>query len=361
MNAAKNVQMSRAGFLTAAAALPAALSLAKSAPAFAEEAGEGSMFPLTVETRYLSTAYPDENYVTQVVESVPQKILVEGQQMIDFMVYFGLADKIYGVASVDETSLPAEYQETIDSLNVVNPDNFLTAEEIYAAADAGVDFFLTANPSMIRESGLKMDEVNELGITYVYTFDMSFDGCYNLGLGNFCSKGDLYDIYRDMGILFGIEDQVEQWIKEQNAEMRQIIAKTKESSLAQDRTVMFAFTTGPSYIITNNYTGCTIQEFVSMCGGTWVTPARGDYNSWDSESIEAIIALDPEVILYCAADTIEEPLEDIEALQDVTAVKNGAVYHSPTLPCPSNAGRFMMAEDLREVAQALYPDVDFSA
>lgn len=79
--------------------------------AAAEPAAEGTRtaYPIR-ESLYFYSGTPME----QTFESAPERVIAYGQDMIDMMVYFGLADKIVGVCTrgqdlTEATVLPEEY------------------------------------------------------------------------------------------------------------------------------------------------------------------------------------------------------------------------------------------------------------
>jgi iron complex transport system substrate-binding protein len=311
-------------------------------------------FPLEIKTVYYSTSHPDEQGpVSQTIPAAPTKILVEGQQAVDFLVYFGLENLIYGMAdaSASASTLPASYQSTIEALPLINEGSFLTAEEIYAAADAGVDLFLTTNPSMIRESGLSMKDLNGLGINYLFTFNCTFDGSQSLG--SIQSSDEFFDMCRDLGTVFGVSDQVESYIREQKNGLKEIIGKVAEVEGDKPR-VLFIYYGGSTGIYAD-YSGQIIQEYVEMGGGQWVVPA-GD--SWPS-SIESILELDPDIIILRANPSADMKFEEIAAFQELAAVKNGTVYSSDTIPWTSNSGGLFLVDTAKLVAGYIQPTLSF--
>lgn len=79
-----------------------------------------------------------------------------------------------------------------------------------------------------------------------------------------------------------------------------------------------------------------------------------------SATLELILSYDPDIILYRYSAGVDMPLEQVEALQDLKAIKSGNVHGSTTIPTTSNTAGLFISEHLRAVAGYLYPDVDFS-
>jgi ABC-type Fe3+-hydroxamate transport system substrate-binding protein len=309
-------------------------------------------FPLEIQTVYYSTSHPDEQGpVSQTIPAPPTKIVAEGSQAVDFLVYFGLEDLIYGKVDAAATSLPDSYKSIVDAIPVINETSFMTAEQIYAAADAGVDLFLTTNPSMIRESGLSMKDLNALDINYLFTFNCTFDGSQSLG--SIRTSDQFFDMCRDLGTIFGVSDKVEAYIRGQKNGFKEIMSKvaTAEGDKPRVEFIYYGGSTG----IYANYSGQIIQEYVEMGGGTWVIP-NGTSGAY---SIESVLELDADIIILRTNPTPDMKFEEIAAFQELSAIKNGTVYSSLTLPWTSNSGGLFMVDTAKEVASYIHPELNF--
>jgi ABC-type Fe3+-hydroxamate transport system substrate-binding protein len=320
--------------------------------AIGDDANETAVsFPLEIQTQYVSTSHPEEDgVVPQTIPAPPTKLVVEGQQACDFLIYFGLEDLVYGKVDVAETSLPNSYKSTFEAIPLISESSFMTAEQIYAAADADVDLFLTTNPSMIRESGLSMKDLNALGINYLYTFNCTFDGSQSLGRIN--TVDQFFNMCRDLGTIFGVSDKVEDYIRGQKNGFKEILNKvaTVEGDKPRVEFIYYGGSTG----IYGNYSGAIIQEYVEMGGGTWVAP-----EGQGASSIESILELDPDIIILRANPNADMKFEEIAAFQDLSAVKNGKVYSSETIPWTSNTGGLFMVDTARLVAGYIHPELNF--
>ena len=314
------------------------------------------VFPLTIKTSAFNRGNDLWLDIIQTLEKAPTKILVGGQELADFMVYMGLEDMIYGIASPKETTLTGEKKAIMDKIPIITENWDVTEEEIYVAADAGVDLILTGYVLIGLPSTMDANDLNDLGISLVYAYDMMFEGSYQMDGSHLVSIGSVFDMYRDLGTLLGVSDRVEQYVTQQRSEMRAILAKIDESNMPQGRTVWMGFYRGSTGNVTWNYSGTVLAECVALCGGKFIEVDGGLVGS----TLEILLSYDPEVILYNYNAGIDMPLEKVEALQDLQAVKNGHVYGSTTMPTTSNTAGLFLSEWLRKVAGYLYPDVDFN-
>lgn len=233
------------------------------------------LFPLTIKTSAFNKGNNEWISIIQTLEKAPTKVLVGGQELADFMVYMGLEDIIYGIASPGTTTLTGEKKAIMDSIPIVTNTWDVTEEEIYVAADAGVDLILTGYVLIGLPSTMDASELNELGISLVYAYDMMFDGSYQMDGSHLVSISSVFDMYRDLGKLLGASSKVEQYIAQQRGEMRAILDKIQESNIPQGRSVWYGVYRGSTGNITWNYAGTVIAECVTLCGGKWVATEGG--------------------------------------------------------------------------------------
>jgi ABC-type Fe3+-hydroxamate transport system substrate-binding protein len=365
VNTGSNVAMSpstaisRRSLLLGGAAAGASMGLASVLPAFAEESSSGSQFPLTITTSCFDKN--NENWVNtvQVIQDAPTKILVGGQTLADALVYFGLSDLIYGIVYPNgPTTLTGEMKDIVDSIPVITEDWDVTEEELYAAVDAGVDLILTGYVLVGLPSTMDVEQLNDLGVDFLYAYDMQFDGAYKLNGSHLSYSGDVFDLYRDLGTIFDVKDVVEDYIADQHGQMRSILSKVNDEATDEEknRYVFHCYYKGTADGITYNYTGTLVQEFVSNLGCIWL----GDFEGLKGGTLEVVMDADPDVILYNYSEGVDTLMEDVESLQDLKAVKNGTIYGSTTFPTTSNTAGLDLASLMLEIAQYLYPNINFS-
>ena len=315
-----------------------------------------SPFPLTIKTSSYNRNNEKQVSIIQTLEKAPTKVLVGGQTLADFMVYMGLEDMIYGIVYPNgPTSLTGEKKAIMDKIPIITDNWNVTEEEIYVAADAGVDLILTGYVLVGLPSTMDASDINELGISLVYAYNMMFEGSYQMDGSHLVSIASLFDMYRDVGKVLGASAAVEQYITQQRSEMRAILAKIDESSIPQGRTVWVGAYRGSTGDVTWNYSGTVVAEFIALCGGKFIEVEGGLLSS----TLELLLSYDPAIIIYRYSAGVDMPLERVEALQDLQAVKNGNAYGSTTLSLTSNQAGLYLSEQLQYIASCLYPDVDF--
>lgn len=315
------------------------------------------IFPVTIRTQVNWN-----DIVTETLDAPPTKILVGGMSMVDFLVYFGLEDLIYTTVYTGpswnnlKSGLTGELKTIAESVPVLNDNYSISLEEFYVLKDAGIDMILSGYVTVGYPNDMAAEDFVKEGIPFVYPYYLKYDGTYRVGGGHLCSSADVFDAYRDLGRILGIGEKVEEYIQDQHRQMNDIIAKIGESKYSGGRTVLFvAINSRGTYLI--NYVGNTIEEYVQRSGNNYIS----EYGTGlITASYETILAIDPDIIIYKNSEIGGIPLEEVEALQALKAVRNGTVY-AANLPVTSNSSGMDLAGDFRTVASILYPDVDFGA
>ena len=315
-----------------------------------------SVYPITIRTQVNWN-----DVVTETIGGPPKKVLVGGSEMVDFLVYFGLEDIIYTTVYTVEpwsrgSKLSGDMKELAESLPVVSDYYTVTMEEMYVLMDEGIDMVLSGLVTVGYPEDMDADEFVKLGIPFVYPYNLTFDGSYKIGGSHLCSSGDVFDAYRDLGILLGIQNEVEEYIRGQRTEMRAILDKINESEYPKGREVYYVIHNGVDTFI-DNYMDNTVQEYVELCGCKYIgEPGIG----LQRPGYETIIDLDPEIIIVRCTNSSLVPFDQLEPFQVLQALQDGKLYITSTLPSTSNTSGLDLAGQLREVASYLYPDVDFS-
>jgi len=310
-----------------------------------------SNFPLTVNTSYVYGGNITQTYTAP--PSKPKSVIVDGTDMMEFMVYFGLSNLIYGVVGANTTnSLTGQYQATINSLNFITDSSFISTEDLLNAINDGANFILTSNPSAVRETIFTNDMagLNKLGVSYYYSFGSTFVGSQYASL-NYTSTAtyswpEFFAVYQQLGILFGIEDKVDAFIAQQMQVINYVQARANADT-SPAPSVMFIYYAGPSGLY-GSYDNGLMELMCETCKCNYL------HGNWSNETI---LNLNPDIIICRAGGAgLTQPFDQIPAFASLNAVKNNTVYTSTTIPWTSNSAGLLVANSLVEIAGYIHPD-----
>jgi iron complex transport system substrate-binding protein len=162
-----------------------------------------------------------------------------------------------------------------------------------------------------------------------------------------------------MGDLLGEQDQARDMIAFYNRVVDMVT--TKVATIPEDKRVKVYYCLDKDGLSTS---GRLYSDLIELCGGINVA-TYGNLSesgvaagSTPKVSVEQILSWDPEVILAEDQDFCSKVLTD-PAWKDITAVKNGRVYHVPKTGfswfcCPPGINRII---GIPWTAKTLYPDL----
>lgn len=123
-------------------------------------------------------------------------------------------------------------------------------------------------------------------------------------------------------------------------------------TITDKKTVLFEIAAAPQIYSFGKNT--FLDEMITLIGATNVL---GDQDSWISVTEEAAVSANPDVILtnvnYLTVDPVEE-IKGRSGWEEVTAVKNGAVYYIDN--GASSLPNHHIVDALKQMAKAVYPE-----
>lgn len=237
---------------------------------------------ITIKNAVASTTSPN----TFTIYEKPQRVVCLFQGNVELMCMFDLQDLIVGsfVRAANMTTLNPEYQERYDSVNstiVVN--NAFSREEVMACNPD----LIIAWSSSFSDSGIgTIDSWNKLGVN-----------CYRTNLyGN--SQGTSVDTYyqmiRDIGAMFNLNDKANEVISQWNSIIKQNSDALANAGITEKKKVLIV-----DYK-KDTSSGKTIIYGTSMLTGNLVEMAGGDVISdgrMTTVTFEEIAAMDFDCVL----------------------------------------------------------------
>ena len=268
--------------------------------------------PVTVES--CSAVTDDEGEVQTGTASYtysepPSRAIALNQHVAELMLALELQEHMVGTAYIDDEILP-QYRAAYDSVPVL-------AEE-YPSKEV----ILAQNPDFIYGGFRSAFEVDAAGPQ---------EALNKLGIGTYLTKSicntgspdtleDLYSNIRNIGVIFGIEDQTEALIQSLQGEIDQAMSKIDASG---EPVRVFMFDSGDEA----PYTAACCSMFTNMIETAGGKNIFDDVKGrWKTVSWEEVIDRDPELIVLTEADwsTSQEKIDLLSSdpsLADVTAVK----------------------------------------
>lgn len=237
-------------------------------------------------------------------EEEPQKIVTVASPATEMLLALGLEERIVGYAMQDN-EIPEKYKEAFDSLNLITEGWDISTEMIMALEP---DFLMFWNGDA----------------TYTYDFLEAN------GIGTYTMLSDVtgakiesvYEDFRNMGRIFGVEERAEEII----SEMEEKIAKAEEA-VSQKETVKAAYVDAYSTDEAAFTAGdALVADIFRSAGAENVMNHTED--TWMNISWEEMAAANPEYIVIGVYAGVEDAdywidfLKNHPAMSEVDAVKN---------------------------------------
>lgn len=272
--------------------------------------GTRTQFPITLPMYFCLGVQVEQTYT-----EVPERVFVYGQDMIDFMVYFGLEDRIVGICTrgadvVADSHLPEEYHETIASLPVLSEDYWPSMEVVIAAQP---DLIATAVGGLFNNDEFpEVTDYNKIGIN-IYEITNNASG------KSVVTMDDYFDSITAFGQIFDIQDEVNAYVDAQK-EAIQSYANLSASDDAPTVLTIFYSESGWGIFPTS-----AMATAITTYMGAVSFAEEGVYDI----SAEGIIEKDPDVVLISDTSDAGMTLEDFLALPEISvlrAAQEGHVY-----------------------------------
>ncbi|WP_335870838.1 ABC transporter substrate-binding protein [Bacillus sp. 2205SS5-2] len=287
----------------------------------------------TSETKLVTTTFPvtltDSAGQEVTIEERPTKIVSLIPSNTEILFELGLSEEVIAVTDFD--NYPEEVFElekiggmefNVEKIISLNPDLVLAHESSYSMAQAGL--------KQIQDAGVAVVVVDQAD---------SFE--------------DLYASVKLIGQATGQVEEANQEVEEMKSALLTI--KEKADSISEDKkkTVFFEISPAPEiYTAGQNTFLHEILELISAKN------AVGEQEGWPQMTEEAIVALNPDVIITTYGYYSEDPIGQVLAREGwigVTAVEKEEIFdiHSDLVTRPGPR----LIQGVEGVAKAVYPEV----
>ena len=248
-----------------------------------------------------------------------------------FLIDLGLADKI---VAIDTNSLiyESELPDDVQQFDMMAPDN---------------EALVALNPDIVFTSGMS----NVGG-------DDAFQSVRDAGIcvADIPTSTSFEEIDKDLEFI-GMAVKEEAKAQELIAAFDETVASVQKigETITEKKTVLFMISL-PSEEYPSVYTfgkGTYLNEMITAVGAENVT---GDQSDWISISEEEAIAMNPDVIITNVdyIDDVEKVIKSAAGWENVTAIKNDAVYCIDSTS--SNQPNNHVVDALIQMAKLIYPE-----
>ena len=248
-----------------------------------------------------------------------------------FLIDLGLADKI---VAIDTNSLiyESELPDDVQQFDMMAPDN---------------EALVALNPDIVFTSGM-----SNIG------GDDAFQSVRDAGIcvADIPTSTSFEEIDKDLEFI-GMAVKEEAKAQELIAAFDETVAEIKKvgDSITEKKTVLFMISL-PSEEYPSVYTfgkGTYLDEMITAVGAENVA---GDQSDWISISEEEAIAMNPDVIITNVdyIDDVEKVIKSAAGWENVTAIKNDAVYCIDSTS--SNQPNNHVVDALIQMAKLIYPE-----
>lgn len=271
-------------------------------------------YPVTINTYNY-----DKEEVQVTFEKAPEKVLCTNQSQTEMLLYFGLDDKIAGMAYLDgavREDLKAQYDALAEAGKELTVKGY-PSKEVTLALEP--DFIFGWRSAFAEDQLGDVAEWNEKGVGTMIL------RCSNNTAPERNLDAVLADI-ADIGAIFDIEDKTDAYIAEANELLAAVSEKVASVEAPLTALVMEPMDGNWYCWGENTLTG----SLAVSAGAVYACPDGGDL------SIEDVINLNPDVIIIdymeeegvsteeCEANAIAT-VTGVEALAEVSAVANNKV------------------------------------
>ena len=248
------------------------------------------------------------NSFDQTFESAPTRVITNNQSSLELLLKLGLKDVIVGTISLD-TDLPEELKDEFEGINILTTTKQDPAKEVVIGSSP--DLVIGRAASFTDDSFGTIESLNEVGAN-VYVQEAS-------QMNTKQTLENIIEDVRNVGQIFQTE-AAETFATELEQRLDEVKKQISTIEGKEIRTlVMVAYNDGTFGTFGAN---ASLQnEMLNTLNAVNVLDAGG------SQSVENLIALNPDMIIYVTADKNKaldeiaiESLKENELLSSVTAI-----------------------------------------
>ncbi|MGM0845246.1 MAG: ABC transporter substrate-binding protein [Bacillota bacterium] len=281
---------------------------------------EQSAFPVTI------TDAADNEVV---IEEEPNKIVSLIPSNTEISYELGLGDKVVGVSDFDNYPPEAAQKEMIGGME-------FNVEKIISMTP---DIVL-AHGSVLSSASEGLQQLRDAGITVLVVNDAK-------------SFEEVYTSIDMIGKATGAVEEAEETIAKMKENLLTVKNKASQVSEEDKRSVFIEVAPAPEIYTPGSNT--FMDEMLSLIN---VNNAAGEQDGWVQMNEEAIIALNPDVIITTYGYYTENPKESVltrEGWGDVTAIQNENVHDVHSDLVTRTGPR--LVQGVEELAKAVYPEL----
>jgi len=269
------------------------------------------------------------------IEEPPNRIVSMAPSVTEILFALGVGDKVVGVT--EACNYPAEAQEIEkirEAFGDYNVEKIVELEPDLVVMDRYLD--LGASP------GSWLSKLEEVGLTVVVVYPKTLD--------------DVFSYIEMIGQATWAQENATNLVS--SLEQRVNAVKVKVENVSEDEKPR-VFSSGWYDGVTDPWTagyGTFADDVIMIAGGINVAGIKSGFFQM---SLEALVWSDPEIIIVVEDYVWRTPTYDSlmhdDRLQDITAMKNDAIYEIDA-DLLSRAGP-RLVEGLEETAKVLYPEL----
>jgi len=282
----------------------------------------------------VQTAGPETPAITEDRQgnpiTLPEKIetiMTFGPSNADVLSGLGIADKIIAVDT---------YTFNVEGLADDLPKFEMSDPDVEQIISMKPDIIIVTGMAQVREED-PYKLIRDAGICVIYVPSSESIEAIKVDI-------------RYLAALTGTEDKGEELIEDM--EQRIAAIETIGNTITENRSVYFEISAAP-YMYSFG-SGTFLNEMIDIIGATNVF---ADRQSWMSVADEAILDLNPDVILTSVNYGVGDPTDEIKSRPGwdaITAVQNDAVHYINTDASNRPCQNVVIA--LEEMARAIYPE-----
>jgi iron complex transport system substrate-binding protein len=284
------------------------------------EKQESSAFPVTIK---------DAADHELTIEEEPEKIVSLIPSNTEIAFELGLDDKIVGVSDFDNYPPEAAEKEKIGGMEL-NVEKIISLSPDLVLAHGSVMGSATDALQQVRDAGIKVLVIQDA---------KSFE--------------EVYSTIEMIGKASGADEQAEVTIQRMKDDLQAVKEKAAEVSEEEKKSVFVEVSPSPEIFTSGSNT--FMDEMLTLINAD---NAAAEQEGWVKMNEEAIIALNPDVILTTYGyytDNSKDLVLSREGWEDVSAIKNERVYDVHSDLVTRTGPR--LVQGVEELAKAVYPDL----